>query len=162
MHHFSPLKDILFKINNFLKPDGFFVVNEFVGPTRFQWADRQLEVINGLLSILPVQYRTERNGKTVKKKVFRQSKLSMILIDPSEVIESSNILPLLKEIFDVQEIKECGGTILLILFYEIAHNFLSGNKETKHYLDVCFNVEDALLENGEIQSDFIVAVCKKK
>ena len=161
LHHFSPLKNVLLKINNFLKPDGLFIVNEFVGPTRFQWTNRQLEAINGLLSILPVKYRRERNGKIVKKKVFRQSKLSMLLIDPSEAIESSNILTLLKETFDTKEIKEYGGPILLILFYEIAHNFLSKNKETKHYLDICFDVEDALLESGDIQSDFIVAVCKK-
>lgn len=161
LHHFSPLKDMLFNINDFLKPDGLFIINEFVGPTRFQWTNRQLEVINGLLSILPTKYKMERNDITIKKKVFRQSKLSMILIDPSEAIESSNILFLLKEMFDVKEVKEYGGTILLMLFYEIAHNFLSKNKETKYYLDICFNVEDALLQSGDIQSDFVVAVCKK-
>ncbi len=161
LHHFSPLKDILLKINDFLKPNGLFIVNEFVGPTRFQWTDRQLEVINGLLSILPIQYKTRRDG-SIKRKVFKPSRLSMILNDPSEAVESSNILPLLEKTFDIKEIRKYGGTVLMMLFSEIAHNFLSENNETKKFLDFCFNAEDILMQSKDIQSDFIVAVCKKK
>ncbi len=162
LHHFSPLRSLLFKINNFLKPDGFFIVNEFVGPSRFQWTDRQIEAIGGLLSILPAKYRARWNDKTVKTKIFRPSRLSMILNDPSEAVESSNILPLLQEAFNIKEIKEYGGTILMMLFSDIAHNFLSENRETKCFLDFCFNAEDVLLQNKYIKSDFVIAVCKKK
>lgn len=161
LHHFSPLKDILLKINGFLKPDGLFIVNEFVGPTRFQWTDRQLEVINGLLSVLPTQYKTRQDG-SIKKKNFKPSRLSMILNDPSEAVESSSMLSLLEKTFDIKEIKEYGGTILMMLFSEIAHNFLFKNSETKNFLNFCFRTEDILLQSKNIQSDFIVAVCKKK
>ncbi|MEA1937283.1 MAG: methyltransferase domain-containing protein [Patescibacteria group bacterium] len=161
LHHFSPLKDLLLQINSFLKADGFFIVNEFVGPTRFQWTDRQLEIINGLLSILPTQYKTKTNG-SIKRKVFKPSRLSMILNDPSEAIESSNILFLLRKTFEIKEVKEYGGTILMMLFSEIAHNFLSKNNEAKKFLDICFDTEDILLQSKDIQSDFVVAVCKKK
>lgn len=162
LHHFSPLKDLLFRINNFLKPDGFFIVNEFIGPTRFQWTDRQIKVTNGLLSILPAKYRVKWSDKTIKTKIFRPSKLSMILNDPSEAVESSDILPLLQKVFNVKEVKEYGGTILMMLFSDIAHNFLSEDQEAKHFLNFCFRAEDILLQSKNIQSDFVVAVCKKK
>jgi len=162
LHHFSPLEKILLRINKFLKPNGYFIVNEFVGPTRFQWTARQLEVVNGLLSILPAKYRTRLNSGTTKCKAFRPGRLSMILTDPSEAIESSKILPLLHRIFDVIEVREYGGTILYPLFSGIAHNLFSEDYETQRFINLCFEIEGLLLESGDIQSDFVIAICKKR
>jgi len=105
LHHFSPLKEILFRIANFLKPNGFLIVNEFVGPTRFQWTDKQLKIVNNLLLSLPDKYKRRWKSNSIKSKVFRPSRLSMILDDPSEAIESSKILPLLTQIFNVTKSK---------------------------------------------------------
>lgn len=162
LHHFSPLEEILLRISKFLKPDGYFVVNEFVGPTRFQWSDRQLEVINGLLAILPIKYKMLWQSDVVKSKVEKPSRLSMILHDPSEAVESGKIIPLLHSIFDVVDLRVYGGNILHMLLNGIAHNFRSDDAETKHYLDLIFKIEDMLIESGEMQSDFVVAVCRKK
>lgn len=162
LHHFSPLKKILLRIASFLKPNGFLIVNEFVGPTRFQWTNKQLEIVNDLLSSLPDKYKTRWKSSSIKSKVFRPSRLSMILDDPSEAVESSKILPLLNQIFNVVEIKEYGGTILNLLFSEIAHNFLSEDSETQRILRLCFEAEDSHLKNKDIQSDFVIAVCRKR
>ena len=161
LHHLSPLNEALIKINKFLKPNGYLIINEFVGPTRFQWTKRQLEVINGLLSILPSKYTRLYNSNLYKPRVYKPSLLRMILSDPSEAVESSKIYPLLHEVFDVLEVKEFGGTIHQLLFDGIAHNFLSEDIETKFWLKVCYDIEDRLLMSGNIKSDFIVAVCKK-
>jgi len=40
MHHLSPLNEVLKKINGFLKPNGYLIINEFIGPTRFRWTKR--------------------------------------------------------------------------------------------------------------------------
>jgi len=162
LHHFSPVEALLVRLNTLLKQDGLVVVNEFVGPTRFQWTDRQLEAINGLLSTLPVKYRTLWNSDSVKRRISRPSKLSMILGDPSEAVESSNIMPMLHKVFNVLEVNAYGGTILHILFHGIAHNFLSEDDETQRLLNVCFQLEDSLLKNGDVESDFVVAVCAKR
>ena len=162
LHHFSPLKQILSRVNRFLKPEGYFIVNEFVGPSRFQWSQRQLEIVNSLLSILPSKYKTLWNSSRVKPDVFRPSYLRMLLLDPSEAVESSRILPLLDEIFEVVEVKEYGGTILALLLNGIAHNFSAQDTVAQQWLNICFTVEDLLLEAGEIQSDFAFVVCKKR
>ncbi len=101
-------------------------------------------------------------SNNLKPKVFKPSRLGMQLGDPSEAVESSEILPLLKQIFDVIEVREYGGTILNLLFAQIAHNFLSDDPETQHWLQLCFDVEDLLLSLGDLQSDFVVAICKKR
>ncbi len=161
LHHFSPLKKLIPKVQKFLKPGGYFILNEFVGPTRFQWTDRQIEIINGLLAVFPHKYKALWGTNCTKSKIYKPSRLRMIMTDPSEAVESSKIVPLLYKFFNVVEFKEYGGTILHMLFNGIAHNFLSQNLETKLLLKICFEVEDILLNNNEIQSDFIVAICEK-
>jgi len=162
LHHFTPLRTIMEQINSFLKPDGFFVINEFVGPTRFQWTDKQLEVTNAILSILPSRYKIRWNSQRTKEKIHRPSRLHMLLSDPSEAVESSKILPLLYDIFDIVEIKGYGGTILALLLDDIAQNFLSAERENDQVLSICFEIEDLLIKNGEIKDDYIVAIGKKR
>ncbi len=162
LHHFSPLDKIMLKIQSFLKEDGFFVINEFVGPTRFQWTNRQMELVNAILPLLPSKYRIRWGCDQVKSSTYRPSRLSMVLWDPSEAVESSSILPLLHRTFDVLDVRAYGGTILNLLFQEIAHNFLSDDEETLDLIRLCIDLETKLLKHKEIESDFAVAVCRKK
>lgn len=162
LHHFSPLEELMNKINRMLKPGGLFIFNEFVGPTRFQWTDSQLDAVNSLLGTLPDKYKTLINGKTIKKREFRPGILRMIVNDPSEAVESSRILPLADKILYREEIKEYGGTILHLLFKEIAHNFINNDPETERWLRFCFDAEDDFLKRSGINSDFVLGVYRKK
>lgn len=162
LHHFSPLEELFTRINRFLAPNGHFIINDFVGPTRFQWTKKQIEISNALLAIFPDKYKRLRNNAKLKSKVRKPSKLRMLMDDPSEAVESSNILPLLKKTFDVVEIKEYGGTILQILLNGIAQNFCPPDEISKRLLRSCIEVEAALLASGDISSDFVVAICKKR
>jgi ubiquinone/menaquinone biosynthesis C-methylase UbiE len=162
LHHFSPLEDILRRVEKSLRPGGLFVVNEFVGPTRFQWTERQLKAANALLKTLPSRYRRKWRDGTVKTRVVRPSLLGMFLRDPSEAVESSRILPLVRELFEVTEIREYGGTVISILLEGIAQNFLSGDSETRRVLRDIFDAEDRLLKSGDIKSDYVIAVCRRK
>jgi len=165
LHHFAPLEPLLLRIRSALKPTGYLVASEFVGPTRFQWTDRQLEVINGLLAVLPRRYRRRWSDGRLKSRVHRPSLLSMMLGDPSEAVESGRIAPLLEQHFEIVERRNYGGTIVHMLFDDIAHNFLDENgrekgEEARRLIDLCFQVEDVLLEMGDIQSDFAMFVCR--
>jgi SAM-dependent methyltransferase len=162
LHHFTPLDKLLYKIHRCLKPDGYLIVKDFVGPTRFQWTDKQLDIVNGLLAVIPRRYRIRWGSGTVKSRVFRPSILSMILGDPSEAVESSRIMPLLRKAFEIVEVKEYGGTVLHLLFGDIAHNFISEDEETIRILKLCIEVEDLLLGAGELPSDFALAICRKR
>jgi hypothetical protein len=70
--------------------------------------------------------------------------------------------PLLQEYFEVLEMKPYGGIMLHLLFNGIAHHFCSQDAEAKRWLDILFDVEDVLLGKGELSSDFLVAVCRKR
>ena len=162
LHHFTPLEQVLQKIHTFLKPDGYFVVNEFIGPSRFQWTDRQIQATNGLLAILPVKYRTLWNSRAVKTRAYKPGQLRMLLADPSEAVESSRILPVLQEHFDIVEVKGFGGNILHLLFDGIAHHFASPDADAQDWLSLCFQIEDQFLAGEKLQNDFVLAICRKR
>jgi SAM-dependent methyltransferase len=56
-HHFVELERIMEQVSQALTPRGLFVLEEFVGPTRFQWTDLQLEAVRLLLAMLPAGLR---------------------------------------------------------------------------------------------------------
>jgi SAM-dependent methyltransferase len=161
LHHFTPLHAVYDKIFRALKAGGDLVINDFVGPTRFQWTDRQLEAANSILRALPGRYRTRRDGAQ-KPEIFRPSRLSMIVGDPSEAVDSSGIMPKVRERFEVVEERAYGGAILHILLAGIAHNFLAQDAETGSILEAIFAFEDALMASGEIDSDYVFAVFRPR
>ncbi|MBU2447428.1 MAG: class I SAM-dependent methyltransferase [Bacteroidetes bacterium] len=162
LHHLKPINEVLFRIKRMLKKDGYLIVNDYIGPSRFQWTDRQLEIVNGLLAIIPQRYRKRIHSGTIKSQHYKPGRLSMIVNDPSEAAESSQILPLLKEYFNIVELKEYGGTVLHILMHEIAHNFILADKESEQILHLCFEVEDSMLKLNEVQSDYVFLIAQKK
>jgi ubiquinone/menaquinone biosynthesis C-methylase UbiE len=162
IHHLARLENVFSEVKKALKSGGFFVLNEFVGPTKFQWTDKQLNIVNSLLQILPEKYRvSKKNGMTVKTKFIRPTLAEMDSIDPSEAIRSAEILKLLPSYFEVFEKKDLGGTILHLLLQDIAGNFDYNNTGDMKLLEMLFEVEDVFMEIGEIESDFAVVIARK-
>src|SRR5882757_3773700 len=159
LHHFDELDRTLPVLAGLLEPDGMFVVDEFVGPTRFQWTDRQLEAANAMLALLPEERRRLPDGR-IKRRVVRPSRLSMVLDDPSEAVDADALLPGLRRLFDVVEERPYGGTVLHIALSGIAHNLLGQDPGTLDLLERCFAAEDEALP--EVGHDFVALVCRPK
>ena len=162
LHHLKPMDSIIKKLKDNLKHEGLLILNDFVGPTRFQWTKKQLKYVNELLQEVPDKYRKRWKSNTIKKEHYRPSKLSMILSDPSEAVESSQIIKTLDKYFELIEIKNLGGTLLQLFFNDIAHNFINDDKETQKWLEFIFDKEDELMAKKEIESDFVFAVYRNK
>ncbi len=161
LHHFTPLREMVALLHAALRPGGYLILRDFVGPARFQWTERQLEAVAGLLAVLPERYRRRWRSGTLKRRFYRPSRLSMRVSDPSEAAESDRILTVLQERFEPVEERPFGGTVLHLLFDDIAHHFLGEDAETQRWLRLCFDAEDALLAAGDLPSDFVFAVYRK-
>jgi 2-polyprenyl-3-methyl-5-hydroxy-6-metoxy-1,4-benzoquinol methylase len=74
MHHFEALEHINQQIRRALKPEGLFILQDYVGPSRFQFPSRQKEVVNLCLSLLPAQYRV-RTKAAVDREIRRSMKV---------------------------------------------------------------------------------------
>lgn len=154
MHHIEDLEGLCVAARRALRPGGILHLNEFVGPDRFQWTDAQLHHLNAFCEALPERYRRLASGQ-VRPPVLRPTIPQMIAFDPSEAVRSSAIVETVRRHFRVVELRELGGALLHIGLSGIIHNFDPASAEDNAHLKAFFELEDRLMAEGVIGSDFI-------
>lgn len=155
VHHVENLETLYATIRDALRPGGVFHLHEFVGPTRFQWTDAQLDLVNGLLDELPPRLRRLPSGAP-KPAVRCPTVAEMIAADPSEAIRSADIPSALKSCFEIVEARPIGGAVLHLALGDIAQNFDPNSAEDRCVLEHFFAVEDRAMREGVIGSDFVI------
>lgn len=157
LHHFDNVESLLKgKIKRSLKSKGFLIINEFVGATRHQFHSKQINAINEGINIIPKKFRTRFRSKYYKNKYRGVGIIRMILADPSECIDSENIIPSIHKHYKVITEKAYGGNLLMSVLRDIAHHFYELDDEKEKILDELFLLEDNFLK--ENQSDFIFGI----
>lgn len=157
LHHFEDFDHILGQfLPKVLKADGILVIHEFVGPTKLQWHSDQLNEVNRLLNKLPNAYKRIFKTPFLQKQIYRPGLLRMQASDPSESINSSEIIPALRRHLSILEERALGGNLLHLLFKDIAHHFCNENDETTELLQMLFDAEDQWLKSQ--QSDFVFGI----
>lgn len=161
LHHFKNLKEFIpNKVVSKLVNNGKLIINEYVGPNRIQYPKSQLMAINEGISLLNDEYRVLYKTKFKKNKYYGSGLIRMILSDPSECVDSENILPEIYKHFDVIIEKPFGGNILMSALKDIAHHFINIDNHKFRNLNQLFNFEDCYLK--ENKSDFLFGIYKKK
>jgi len=162
IHHVQALEHLFSQVQRALKPGAYFFLDEYIGPTRFQWTDEQLRVMNEQLRLLPKNLRRSVTGRReFKHTIERKSLEEILLADPSEAIRSAEIVPLLSRFFKVIEIKGYGGSVIHELLYDIAGNFSEENPGSLDHLQTLFRVEDEMIAGGRLQHDFAVIIAQR-
>jgi SAM-dependent methyltransferase len=154
VHHVERLEELFAAVKRALRPGGVFHLNEFVGPTRFQWTDVQLELANTLLDTLPDRLKRLPEGP-IKERVERPTVADMIAFDPSESVRSADIVPLVRRHFTVIEERRLGGALLHLLLADIGQNFRPEDPDDRAVMQRLFDAEDAAMADGRIGSDFM-------
>ncbi|MGH2447577.1 MAG: class I SAM-dependent methyltransferase [Chloroflexota bacterium] len=154
LHHFSNVDQVLNGVRRILKPDGLLIVDEFVGPRRFQWSAKQLAFADAILACLPRTLRRASGRRGVKTRNLRAGELLMWLNDPSEAVESDRIETEVERQFRVLRRLPYGGTLSHLIFHEIAHHFVTDDPAILQWARLVMDTEDALLKLGVLSSDF--------
>lgn len=161
-HHFTALEHIFGEVRRALRPGGRFILNEYIGPTRFQYPPYVVQLINRLLAILPVRYRRIIVDGAATDEIKQSYQLLPLdhfaQHDPSEAIRSGDILPLLKEQFRIVDYRPYGGSLLTFLLENIAGNFDDEDEDDRAWLAMVEDVELLLEECGRIEASFAVIV----
>ena len=154
LHHFEDIPSVLSKVRRLLQPGGLLIVDEFIGPRRFQWTSQQLAFADAVLLSLPESYRRLASGSAVKKRNLRAGELLMWLNDPSVAIESDRIEPEITRQFKLLHRSDYGGTISHLIFHDIAHHFATDDPGALQWARLVLDAEDSLLKLGLLKSDF--------
>ena len=163
IHHVADLEHLFLQIELSLKPGGLFVLDEYIGASKFQWPDEQIAVINEEIAKLPSEYKQAiSNPSIVKGAVGRPTIEEMNAVDPSEAVRSGEIMRLLPSYFDFVEVKGYGGTLLHMLLDEIAGHFVPDDPRSMEYLQHFFDLEDQMIASGKFQHDFAMIIARRK
>lgn len=170
MHHFAALEHIALQIAGSLKPDGLLVMNDYIGPNRFQPSQRQREAANYCLNLLPDSHRKMPFGSLglygngqgnhdFKCEIVFPTPDDIASRDPSEGIRSEEILHVLQQYFEIVEIRNLGGHLVPAVLEDIAVNFKQATAQDTALIRMLFGIEDALIQTGELgpYMAFIVA-----
>jgi SAM-dependent methyltransferase len=160
LHHFEDLDHVYGQIRRALKPGGVFMFNEYVGPTRFQWTDLQLELANRILQTLPREFRRSAFSGDILADITRPTIDEMIRMDPTEAVDSAQILPLLARHFEIVEHREYGGTLLHLVLNHVMANFDVTDELQASLVKMIFLFEQTLVEQHVLDSDFCYVVAR--
>jgi ubiquinone/menaquinone biosynthesis C-methylase UbiE len=160
LHHFTNVAGTLKRMKGILAPDGFLIVDEFVGPRRFQWTASQLALADGLMLCIPAGYRRFVNSNRTKNRNLRAGTALMWLNDPSEAVESDVISREIERQYEVLARHDYGGTIAQLLFQDIAHHFIEDDGENIAWAKRILDAEEYLIANGLLASDYAAFICR--
>src|SRR5207248_2380224 len=161
LHHIFQLEHILDQIKHTLKPGGLLVAYEYIGPSQMQFPRRDLELADIFIKLIPERYRKLQGRKDIKEEAFRFSLDAMNRSDPSEGIRASEIVPLIASRFEIRHFRYVGGTLLLLIFNEIASNFNEDDAEIMHLVEALINLDNFLIDNIVLPSYLVYIVYQK-
>ena len=161
LHHVFQLEHLLDQIKQTLKPGGLFVVYEYIGPSQMQFPRRDLELADVFLKAIPERYRSMPRFKEIKKEALRLSLDAMNSSDPSESIRASEIVPLTASRFEVKHFRYVGGSLLLLIFSEIAGNFKENDAEIMPLVEALIALDNFLIDHKVLPSYHVYIVCEK-
>jgi 2-polyprenyl-3-methyl-5-hydroxy-6-metoxy-1,4-benzoquinol methylase len=156
LHHFRHVEETMELIARALRPGGLLIFDDYVGPSKYQWAKAQVRAANALLAELPAERRVQNDGR-IKRRVLRPSLLSMRLDDPAEAAESAALMPSLRRHFTIVE-EHSYGSILHLALQDVAHNFIADDPATAQVVEQCIAAEDQAL--ARLGANFVLAVCR--
>lgn len=159
LHHFDQINTFLPRVMELIKPNGYLIIDEFVGPKRIQYSKEQLTAINECLKEVPKKYRGIFKTNFTKNYFRGSGLIRMLLSDPTECVDSASILPTIHSLLKTIDEKPYGGNILMPVLKDISHNFYELDEEKKQCLKRLFDYEDKYLLSH--QSDHVFGIYQR-
>lgn len=159
LHHVKELERLFVIVQQNLNPDGYFVVNEYVGDCYNIYNQRQVELINRLYDCFPNSLRSSKTKKFINPTIDQ-----VFSADPSESVRSKLILPLLEAYFDIELYRPYGGGILHPLYPLLNHRELASKEpRSEAIIRLLLEFEEVLMSlPGGIETDFCLCILRQK
>jgi SAM-dependent methyltransferase len=150
LSHLERPAEFFVALERILEPDGMLYVDEYVGPSRFQWTDQQLRIINRLLGCLSPELRRD----LVSPRLGIRSSVMRMPMSAGEAPHSAEIPALLRSRFEPVEERQLGGAVYHQLFNRIMGNF-DGHDDL---VRVLMEFDAILTDEQVVDSDYLWGV----
>jgi hypothetical protein len=118
--------------------------------------------MNRILELLPAELKVNPLNGFVKDRIERADPNEIARADPSESIRSDEIVATMEARFDVLYRADFGGTINQFLLADIAANFHEDDVRDVALLDLISLLEEVLVAERVIPSDFAFFVVRPR
>ena len=142
-----------------LKAGGCFAMDDFVGPTRFQWSDAEIEIASRVRGLLPDRFLVNPKSREhmLNRRVGRPSIEKMMEADPTEAADSGSIQQAVLDHFPDAAMVRTGGIIYHLALNDVLANF--HDDDDMPLLDALLLLDETLAESG--RSHYAVALATK-
>lgn len=152
MHHFENLEHICAEIVRGLKPGAPIVIDDFVGPTRFQYSDERLDLMNRLLACLPPHLQ--------KPAIERIPIEAFLRDDPSEGVRCGDIPDVVRSSFSIERELPWGGSVIFQLLQDIVPMIRHDDPGDSALVRLLVTFEEYLIKSGAMESDFVLYLAR--
>lgn len=157
VHHCENLEGLYDAVSRLLVPGGWFFMDEYIGPDRFQYPPGLVRQINALADLLPDRLLTTQSGQV--RRGFRAPTVAeVVAVDPSEAICATRIIPALAARFHVEQQRAYGGALLHLLLADVAQNFMDAPGQ--QWLHSLIEAEDELYRLGTLDHHFACVIAR--
>ena len=148
-HHIKDIEKVCNSIRSWLKPNGYFIHNDYIGPQRNQYSKQQWKQMNDVNNMI---------SEKARKSLGYPDVMGMIIDDPTEAINSNSIIPVVYEFFNIDYHSQSGGAVAYEL---LTHNDKLFNLEIKQRELIVKKImqkdSEYMVESGDSFFHFIIA-----
>lgn len=142
LHHMMNTEEAVYSSRRVLRTGGAFVMDDFIGPNRFQWSQAALDIASWVRSQLPPRYLRHPVSEqaAISAVIMRPELNEMIRIDPSEAADSENIIPAIQKYFPKADVCMTGGAMYALALNDVLANIDEENDQ--EMLEMLLKLDD--------------------
>ena len=162
LHHITDLEHLFAQCAAALRPGGVMFASDYVGPSRMQYSDRHLALMNEMLARLPPERRWDNMHGFREKLLIQRTPLDVFeRNDPSEAPRSAEILRVLGQFFDLQ-VQHYGMELSYEVLLGIVHNFDPDDPADNATMDRLFELDRAAAGTGAVDPLFANVIARPR
>ena len=159
LHHMFDTHSAVAWSREVLTSGGVFFMNDYVGPNRLQWTERNRQVATQVRAGLDGRFLSHPTveGARLPVQVEPGRAQAVIERDPSEAADSESIISAVRAAFPDAEIRNLGGAVYHAALSDVLANFTDADEGL---LDLLLLVDELLAQQGE--THYAMAVATKR
>jgi len=161
LHHIEALETLFSQVSQVIDEDGIFFADDYIGPSRMQYTDTQIDIMNGVLHDLPTSKKFDAwFDDRIKTGIERVPIEDYIRIDPSEGVRAGEIVNVMSRYFWTKTIP-MGLSIAYELLSGIVRNFDPDNSIDNAEIDKIMEADFMASSNSDVPVCFGVLIGRK-